>query len=491
MARLGISLGLSSGRQAPPPPGAIDTAVGADLPDGEETGSRHRKLIFAICAMGLFMASIDATIVSTALRTIDHELRAPVNWGSWSITIYQFGQILAMPLAGKISDQFGRKKVFLIAVGLFTVSSLACGLSTDIYMLVPLRFVQALGGGAFLPSASGIVSDHFGKNRDRALGLFTSIFPIGGIAGPVFGGVITADWTWRGIFFINIPVGALLIALGVRYIPRTRPAGSRQIDRIGVLLLAGTLISGMYAITTLGDKGHSPLSVEFLLPMVVSVVFGRFFLRHARLDPNAYIPHRLLLGKGFGTMNVINILYGTTALGFGALVPLYAENRYHISIPSAGTLLSARAVGMIAIAATAAFMLRRTGYHLPMIAGFTAIGIGLVMLSFDPPSGFSPYWWLAAWSLLTGLGMGTSAPATNNATLQLAPDQVAAIAGQRGMFRQSGGIIYISIATAILARAGSPHAEAMVQSRIFLVQAVILVVMMFLVFRVPNHKGTW
>src|SRR6185437_3771717 len=135
--------------------------------------------------------------------------------------------ILAMPLAGKLSDQFGRKRVFLVAVALFTISSLACGLSTNIYMLVVLRFVQALGGGAFLPSASGIVSDAFGRNRDRALGMFTSIFPIGGIVGPVFGGVITQDWTWRAIFFINIPVGVVLVALGLRFLPANRPSGSR------------------------------------------------------------------------------------------------------------------------------------------------------------------------------------------------------------------------------------------------------------------------
>jgi hypothetical protein len=214
------------------------------------------------------------------------------------------------------------------------------------------------------------------------------------------------------------------------------------------------------------------------------------FVQHSKQD-NAFIPYRLLLGKGFGTMNLLNILYGTTALGFGALVPLYAENRYGISIASAGTLLSARSIGMIAIAAISAFMLRRTGYHLPMLVGFSTIAIGLVMLSVHCPAGFPPYLWLAGWAMLTGLGMGVSAPATNNATLQLAPDQVAAISGQRGMFRQSGGIFYISVATAILARHPIPAVQAEVQAHLFLIQAVLLVVMMTLVFRVPDHKGTW
>ena len=145
------------------------------------------------------------TIVATALHPIGQSLHSTINWTAWTVTIYQLGQIMAMPLAGKISDQFGRKKVYVLSAVVFTTSSLACGLSTSIYMLVAFRLIQAMGGGAFMPSASGIVADHFGRDRDKALAMFTSIFPIGGIVGPVFGGLIAQDWSWRGIFFVNVP----------------------------------------------------------------------------------------------------------------------------------------------------------------------------------------------------------------------------------------------------------------------------------------------
>src|SRR5262249_46131631 len=160
----------------------------------------ERKLVFAVVAIALFMSSVDQTIVATALPTIQNDLDAPINWASWTITIYAFGQVVAMPVAGRISDQFGRKKVFLIALTLFTVASLCCGLAQNIEALVVLRLLQALGGGAFMPSASGIVADQFGPDRDRAIGMFTSIFPIGGILGPVLGGILVSTWTWRGIF---------------------------------------------------------------------------------------------------------------------------------------------------------------------------------------------------------------------------------------------------------------------------------------------------
>ena len=166
-------------------------------------------------ALALFMASVDQTIVATALPTLQHDLHAPLTWSAWTITVYALGQVLAMPVVGKISDQFGRKRIFLSAVALFTTASLCCGFAPNIYFLVALRALQSIGGGAFLPSANGIVSDVFGRDRDRALGMFTSIFPMGAVAGPAMGGFFIDYWTWRGIFLVNVPIGIVVSIHGV------------------------------------------------------------------------------------------------------------------------------------------------------------------------------------------------------------------------------------------------------------------------------------
>ena len=137
-----------------------------------------------------------------------------------------------------------------------------------------------------------------------------------------------------------------------------------------------------------------------------------------------------LRGAGFAVMNLINFFYGIAVLGFSALVPLYAEDRYGLSSLAAGTLLTARAVGMIAVAALATFALRRTGYRPPMIAGFLLSSVGLVMLALAPP-GLTPYVWLAVSAAVTGIGVGIGVPASNNAVLQLAPESTAAISGLR------------------------------------------------------------
>ena len=210
------------------------------------------------------MAAVDSTIVATALPKIGSSLHARINWLGWTITIYSLGQIIMLPLAGRFSDQIGRKKLFLLCAVLFTVASVACGFANSIYTLVPLRFIQSIGGGGFLPSASGIVADHFGRERDRALGMFSSIFPIGGVAGPIFGGLITQYWDWRGIFFVNAPIGVALIVLIWRFVPSTARLSAAKIDVSGIALLGVMIVSGMLTVTTLGERGSTPLSPAVL-----------------------------------------------------------------------------------------------------------------------------------------------------------------------------------------------------------------------------------
>jgi MFS family permease len=181
-------------------------------------------------------------------------------------------------------------------------------------------------------------------------------------------------------------------------------------------------------------------------------------------------------------------MYGGCVLGFGALVPLYAEERYHFVSIQAGTLLTARGIGALLVAAASTYMLRRTGYRLPMVVGFSSAAAGMVLLGFGA-HGVSPYVWLAIAAAIMGIGNGIAAPATNNATLSFAPGEVASIAGLRGMFRQLGAIVAISIATALATRTSHPGV-ALGHSFIGF-SFVVLLIVIPLVFTVPNRKGTW
>ncbi len=173
-----------------------------EIPETEDEGRPIRKgLVFTIVALALLMTTVDATIVATALETLQRDLHTTVNWVGWILTAYSFGLVIMLPISAKLSIRFGHRRVFLLSVTVFTVASVACGFSSNIFIIIVLRILQAIGGAGITPSVTGIIVDYFGSSRDRAVSFFGSIFPAGAMIGPIFGGLFVTYWTWRGIFY--------------------------------------------------------------------------------------------------------------------------------------------------------------------------------------------------------------------------------------------------------------------------------------------------
>ena len=446
-----------------------------------------RWVLFSIVSVALTMASIDQTIVAVALPTIHVELHAPINWSSWIISAYSFGLVIAMPLAGRTSDLYGRKQVFIGSIVLFTATSLACGSATSVYELIPLRSLQALGGGAFLPSAIGIIADAFGDQRDRAIGLTSTILPIGGLIAPGLGGLFIHYWTWRGIFWINVPIGIVLVLVAIGHIPRSPAQPTASTDFVGVGLLSLTILSAMAMITVLGNGDTAFLSWPVLFTLALSAGAMWWLIRRSTTVQHPLIPRGLVLGRGFLIMNMLNLSFGTFLLGLGSLLPLYAQDRYHLSALDAATLLTGRAIGLIVFAIVGSYMLRRVGYRIPIAIGIAGIALGTYLLAVGP-LGLSPYWWLSLGGLVTGCAFGLCAPAVNNASLSLAPKHVGAITGLRGLFRQAGTILGVTIPAALVTRSSNPGgALAIVLS----VSASVFCALLIMVRFVPEHDGSW
>lgn len=450
------------------------------VPGAASATSDAPWLIFAVVSIALFMSSLDGTIVSTGLSTLRHELHSGINWTSWTMTAYQLGLVIAMPIAGRVADSLGRKRVFLGAAVLFTTSSLLCGLSSSIGVLIALRVLQAAGGAAFLPSASGIVTETFGARSHKALGLFSSIFPLGALVGPVAGGIILATWSWRGMFLVNVPIGACFTVLAWKFLPSSSHRGGRP-DLAGSFLLGGAVLGTMLAITNLGDRSVGVFSPTVVVPFAIAVLCGWLFVHHCNRSPFALVPPHLLKGRVFAATNMVNFVWGACVIGFGSLVPLFAQDRYHLSPLASGTLLTSRAVGEIVLAIFASMLIYRTGYRLPIIVGIGLITAGLAMIATTPVL-FSPYVWLALGSTLTGLGTGLSAPAANNASIELAPDDVGAITGVRAAARQGGAILSVCLVASVAAHTGD---EVAVLTKAFFVLAALLACVVPLVFVVP------
>ena len=470
----------------------MQSAADTGDPAGNTLPPGRRNLVFAIVALALLMMSIDATIVATVLHTLQHGLGTTINRAGWTITAYALGFVLMLPVSGKLAQRHGNRRVLLLSVAVFTVASLCCGLADNIFLLIALRAVQAAGGAGITPAATGVIVNHFGAARDRGISLFGSITPTGAMIGPIFGGLLAAHWSWRAVFFVNVPVGIVVIVLGLLFVPRDPPRPREvheSMDFPGMALLGAALFAAMFGASYLGEvHARAHVAVAAIALAIAAAVLWRFFHHVGRVAEPFVLP-RLIYGKGFGAANFVNIVYPGITAGAAALIPLYATNRYGIGVVPSGTLLVAQGVAAIGCSIICAMALRRTGNRLPLYAGGGAIACGMLLLALRP-LGVSPWLWLAGAAFVIGIGSGTVSPPSRNAGLQLAPEQSATLAALRTVALQVGTIATVSIATALIAATGAE--DGIAQAWFYVATALVIVAGMPLVVpRVPEHRGAW
>lgn len=421
-----------------------------------------RSLAFANISLGILMAALDVTMVAVAFPHLTRDLGANILWSGWTLSIYALAMTMVMPLAGKLSDSLGHKRIFLFSMVLFTGSSALCGLAPNIYILIFLRFFQGIGGGSFLPSATGIVSELFPENRQRYIGLLSSVFPIGGIIGPNLAGWIVERYSWRYIFYINVPIGIILLLVGWLFFTGTKRADRLRINYRGAAIFMGGIFSLM-----LGLNGIAEFRGVLARILAAACIFAGIalivgFVRQQRKSSDPILDTTLLQSKPFLAANLLNMLLGITSFGIFSFTPLYAVSVYGLSPLGSGMILTPRSAAGIAAAALTSFALSRWGYRRPMIWGICvgsittiALGQGLVIFGWvDGIIGKVPF--LALLMLVSGIGMGIMMPPSNNACIELMPDKVATITGLRGMFRTVGGILGISSITMILHLSSDP-----------------------------------
>jgi len=455
-------------------------------------GNYRKYLIFGTTSLGLLMSSIDSTIVATALPSIQQSLGAQLNWTGWVITVYQLTMMTMMPLMGRISDEWGRKRVFLACVFIFTASSLLCALATNIYALIFFRFLQAIGGGSLMPSAIGVVGDCFVEHRARAIGLFTSIFPIGGILGPALGGIMLNFYSWKAIFLVNVPIGVVILVLAHFVMDKDSAVVRTRVDLVGALLFAAAIVSMMYFLTRLAESPEiAAQRVNYLLPLLAAV-FLFVFLRWEKRAVTPILDLTLLRSGPFAVVNFINVVHGACVFGMAAFIPYFAHTVYGMSDLASGALLSVRAIGMMAMATFTSMVLERSGYRLPMRVGLVVLIIstfGMIpSLQIRQMLGFaiSDYGWLTILVLLYGVGVGLLSPASNNAAIELMPEKISAISGLRGMFRHIGGVFGTSLI--ILALSNSAD-KAYGFSVVFAGMSILLALALALIGKVPEMKN--
>ena len=339
-----------------------------------------RYLIFGSAGLGLLMYSIDSTAVAVAFPHLIQDLHTNVLWAGWTVSIYLVAVMSSMPLMGILSDTYGRKKVYLASLVLFTASSLACGFAPNIYVLVIFRFLQGIGGSSFLPTAAGIVSDQFPENRQSAIGLFTSIFPIGGIIGPNLGGWIVSQFSWRYIFYINLPIGIVLIGLIAILLHDGKVSSKPNIDFAGAAFFFGAILFLMLGLNHLAEN-FSVFSL-FLAVLLLGVSFFFFYLffRQEQKASNPILDMALLRSRPFFAANLFNMIVGAGVFGIFSFIPLYAISVQKLTVLASGMILTPRSIGTISTSALTSFLLKRWGYRRPIVLGVILVSLSTILL---------------------------------------------------------------------------------------------------------------
>jgi EmrB/QacA subfamily drug resistance transporter len=422
----------------------------------------NRYLFYGLAALSMLMFAIDSTIISVALHTMVVDLDSSLALVSWTLTGYTLAQVVAMPVVGKLAEQFGQMRVFVICVVVFMLGSLLCGMATNVYMLIACRVLQAVGGGGIMPSAVSIIARVFPDTRNRMLGLFTSIFPVGGIIGPNIGGLLLEHFSWRVLFLVNVPVGLIVIPLLARQIAaydrRAEPSAtsSRRLDLLGAGLFAGAMTALLMALTFVGQDPAIVQTPTFWLLVVGSGSLFVLFFRHERRVPNPVIDLSLVTRHPFAIVNLQNFLFGACVWGCFSFVPYYAVVQYGMSPLESGAILTPRSVMSILLGTITSFLLLRIGYRIPIMIGLGIIAISNVILGqgwvgAEIGAVVIPSFALMALVVgMAGVGTGFVMPASNNAILDLVPDRAGVISGMRGMFRATGGIIGTAVIVVML-----------------------------------------
>jgi EmrB/QacA subfamily drug resistance transporter len=408
------------------------------------------RLIFGALLLVLLLASLDQTIVSTALPTIVGDLGG-INHLSWVVTAYLLASTVAGPLYGKLGDLYGRKIVLQTAIVLFLIGSALCGLSQDMTQLIAFRAIQGLGGGGLMVVSIAVVGDIIPpRERGRYQGFFGAVFGVSTVVGPLLGGFFVDNLSWRWIFYVNLPIGLVALAV-IGAVFHARPDHvHHRIDYLGAVVLAGAL-SSIVLFTSLGGTTYdwgSPQIVGLIVLGVVLLVAFPFI--EARAD-EPILPLELFRNRTFSTTSAIGFIVGLSLFGSVTFLPLYLQVVKGNSPTESGLQLLPLMGGVLVTSIVSGNLISRTGRYRPFpIAGTAITAVALFLLSTIGVS--TSIWVTAAYMLLLGLGLGMVMQVLVLAAQNAVDYRLLGVATSGStLFRQVGGSIGVSLFGAIFA----------------------------------------
>lgn len=400
-------------------------------------------LVLAGLLLGILMASMDNTIVATAMGTIVGELGGFDKF-VWVTSAYMVAEMAGMPIFGKLSDMFGRKKFFIFGLIVFLIGSILCGTAETITQLSIYRAIQGIGGGALIPIAFTIMFDTVPvEHRGKLGGLFGAVFGLSSIFGPLLGAYITDYISWEWVFYVNIPLG-LLAFVFIAFFYQESPVHTKQkIDWWGAITLVGAVVSVMFALE-LGGNEYAWDSKEIVgLFITFGVLFVTFILIERRVS-EPIISFPMFKNRLFTTSNVLGLFSGMAFITASVYIPIYIQGVLGGTATNSGLVLLPMMLGSVVSATGGGFLMNKWSYRKIMIVATSILALGIILLT--TLTADTSRLFVTLYMILTGLGIGaTFSVLSNSAIHHFDPSQRGSVNSTVAFIRSLGMTLGITV----------------------------------------------
>jgi EmrB/QacA subfamily drug resistance transporter len=378
------------------------------MAEPETVGRGARNAIVAAIMLGMLLAALDQTIVATALPTIVSDLGGG-NHLSWVVTSYLLAETIMTALIGKFGDLYGRKRMFLISVVLFMIGSFFAGWSDSMTWLIASRAVQGLGAGGLLVTATAVIADVVPlSERGKYQGALGSVFGVSTVVGPLLGGLFVDHLNWRWAFYVNLPIGVVVLLVAGFALPKVRAAVGVKIDYLGILLI-GLAATGLTLVTSWGGTEYPWGSPTIIWMAVGSVVALALFILVEMRAQEPMLPMRLFRSPVFTVCSILSFVVGFAMLGGVTYLPTYLQYVQGASATGSGLRMLPLVGGLLVAAMVTGQVISKTGHYkwFPVI-GSALISVGLLLLSLMEAN--TTFWTASGYMLVLGLGVGMVMP---------------------------------------------------------------------------------
>jgi EmrB/QacA subfamily drug resistance transporter len=425
----------------------VSVRSGADRGSGLDRGL---LAIASVVVLGTIMSILDATIVNVAINHLSSDFDAPLPTIQWVATGYLLALATVIPLTGWAADRFGTKRLYMTSLVLFLLGSALSGLAWSAESLIGFRVLQGLGGGMIMPAGMTILTQAAGPHRiGRVMSVVGVPMLIGPILGPVLGGWLVDDVSWRWIFYVNLPIGAVALLLALRILPADQPQPAQRLDWRGLLLLSPGLAALVYGTAEAAAHGGVG-SARAWGPIAAGVLLIAAFARHALRAPSPLIDLRVFAGRTPRSAALVILLLSCSFFGAMLIVPLYYQVARGASALEAGLLLIPQGLGAAIMMPIAGRIVDRTGAKRIVIPGLMLLLAGMGTLSQVGAS--TPLWVPSGATLLLGLGLAATMMPSMSATYQvLDRSQMARATTAVNILQRGGGALGTALLSVVLA----------------------------------------